>query len=181
MTEIEYELREADLAAFNEHQLFQTEAIRRLMRRHQVTVPGVLALTVMFLIFYYHEAASAAFVGIVAVLWAFCAPAFFRWRMRTRALSLYSADDKSQLLGNYALRVEPTGLVEISPSGESRVNWNEVLRVEATKKYAFIFVDHQTALIVPRKTVRKGNLHDFVRDVDQYIEAADSSPDNIGG
>jgi small-conductance mechanosensitive channel len=172
MTEIEYELRETDLAAFNDHQLTQTEAIQRLMRRYQVTVPGVLALTAFFLIFYYREAASAAFVGIIAILWAFFAPAFFRWRMRVRMLSLYSAEDKSRLLGKYTLRIEPRALVEITPSGESRISWSEVLRVEATKKYAFIFVDHQTALIVPRKTVRKGNLHEFVREADRHIEAA---------
>lgn len=173
MTEIEYELREIDLAAFNEHQLSQTDAIQRLMRRYQVTMPGILAVTAFFLIFYFREAASAAFVGVIAVLWAFLAPAFFRWRMRARMLGMYSSEDKSRLLGKYTLRIEPKALVEITPNGESRIGWSEVLRVEATKKYAFIFVDHQTALIVPRKTVRKGNLHDFVREADQCIEAAE--------
>lgn len=173
MTEIEYELREMDLAAFNQHQLSQTEAVQRLMRRYQITIPGLLAISVFFLILYFHEWASAAFVGVIAVLWAFLAPSFFRWRMRARMLALYSDEEKSAVLGKYTLRVQPKTLVEITPHGESQVAWNEVLRVEATKKYAFIFVDHQTALIVPRKTVSKGNLHDFVREVDQRIEAAE--------
>jgi hypothetical protein len=173
MTEIEYALREIDLAAFNEHQLSQTEAIQRLMRRYQVTVPGVLAITAFFLIFYFREAASAAFVGVIAILWAFLAPPFFRWRMRARMLGMYSEEDKARVLGKYTLRIEPKALVEITPHGEFRVGWNEVLRIEATKKYAFIFVDHQTALIVPRKTIKKGNLHDFVREADQRIEAVE--------
>lgn len=173
MTEIEYELREVDLAAFNEHQLGQTEGVQRIMRRYQVTMPAVLGLTSLFLLFYYREAVSASFVGIIAVLWWLFAPLYLRWRLRSRVMRFYNNEEKARLLGAYTLRIEPRALVEITPSGESRVNWSEVLRVEITKKYAFIFVDHQTALIVPRKTIRKGNLQDFVIEAGQRIEAAE--------
>jgi hypothetical protein len=50
-----------------------------------------------------------------------------------------------------------------------------MLRIEATKKYAFLFVAPRAALIIPRATVSKGDLQQFVLAADERITAADAA------
>ena len=47
-----------------------------------------------------------------------------------------------------------------------------MLRIEASKNYAFIFVALDSALIIPRQTVKKGDILEFFKEADQQIEKA---------
>ncbi len=173
MTEIEYEVREQDLVAFNDHQLQASEVLQKVMRRHQSVVPGIIVALALILFFYYKDMPSAIFVGVIGLVWGFGVPAFLKRSWRNQAHALYTEEEKACALGRYRLRIEPKNLLEINSTGESRMPWSEILRVEATKKHAFIFVSPTTALIVPRSTVSKGDLHEFIKVADQRIEAAD--------
>jgi hypothetical protein len=170
MTEIEYEVREQDLIAFNEHQLKSSASLQKSMRRHQTLIPGLLGVIALFLWFYYQDTLSFMYVGVLAVAWALFTPLYFRWSLRRQIRRLYTEEEKTSILGANTLRVEPKALVEINRNGESRVNWDEVLRIETTRRYAFLFVTLDSALIIPRATLKRGNLHEFVKEVDQKIE-----------
>jgi hypothetical protein len=52
MSEIEYEVREQDLIAFNEHQLAKSESLQKTLRKHQATIPGLIVVISLFLFFY---------------------------------------------------------------------------------------------------------------------------------
>lgn len=172
MAEIEYEVREQDLLAFNEQQLQNSQRLQKTLRRHQAMIPGLLMLIALFLWFYYQNTLSAIFVAITGAAWGVLSPLYLRWSIRRQFRQMYTAEEKACVLGTYRLRTEPDALVEISGQGESRVKWGEILRVETTKHHAFIFVSIDTALIVPRATVKTGDLHEFVKEVDQFIERA---------
>lgn len=172
MTEIEYEVREQDLLAFNDHQLQNSESLQKSLRRHQGFVPGLLAVISMFLWFYYQDTLSAIYAGVTAVAWGLLTPLFLKWQLRQQIRKLYTEEEKACILGNYTLRSDKDALVEVSKAGESRVPWGDILRIEMTKRYAFIFVGLDSALIVPRATLKSGNLHEFVKDADARIEQA---------
>jgi len=172
MTEIQYELRERDLLAFNDHQLKNAEKLQKTLRLHQATIPGILSLIAMFVWFYYQDSLTAATIGVVAAGWGLGAPYFLKWSTRRRIAAMYTQEEKDRILGEYTLRIESNELVEISKSGESRIKWADVLRIEASKNYAFIFVALDSALIIPRQTVKKGDILEFFKDADQQIEKA---------
>lgn len=173
MTEIEYEVREQDLIAFNEHQLKNSESLQRSLRRHQAVVPGIIFVISLFLWFYYRDTVAAAYVAFVALAWGLLIPLYLRTSLRRQIQRLYSEEEKACVLGHYKLRVEPKALVEVGPEGkQTRVDWPSILRIEGTKKHAFIFLTLDTALIIPRATVKSGDIHQFFRDVDERIEAA---------
>jgi hypothetical protein len=172
MTEIEYEVREQDLIAFNEHQLQNSQKLQKSMRRHQATLPGIIAVIAMILFFYFKDLQSAVYVALIALGWGFGVPLYLKWNWRQQLRKMYSEEEKACVLGRCALRVEQDELVEITPSGESRMPWAEVLRIESTKKYAFVFVSADAALIIPRATLKKGDLHEFVKRADECIEQA---------
>lgn len=174
MTEIEYAVREQDLFAFNEHLLQESKPMQKARRRHQVTIPGLLSIAVLVLWFYYQESTTAIILMVLAVAWASLAPHYFRWSTRRQLRRLYTEEEKVSVMGSYTLRIEPSHLVEISPNGNaSQVAWSDLLRVELTAKYAFIFLSLNTALVVPRDTIAKGDLHEFVREVDERISATE--------
>lgn len=172
MAEIEYELREQDLLAFSNHQLSSSEKVQKTLRRHQAVIPGIITVISFFLWLYYQDTLSAIYVGLLAVGWGLGGPWFLKWQTQRQLKKLYTDDIKEQVLGTYKLRVEPKALVEIGRSGESRINWGDVLRVEVTHKHAFIFVGLDTALIIPRATLKTGDLHEFIKEADTLIEKA---------
>lgn len=172
MTEIEYEVREQDLIAFNEHQLEGTERLQKVMRRHQAIMPGVIVTISLFLFFYFQDVLSATYVGIIAVAWGIGVPQILRWAWRKQIQKTYTDEEKAAAVGRYTLRVDRDHLVEVTPKGESKIAWGDVLRVEVTKKYAYVFISLDSALIIPRATVRRGEFKDFVKKADERIEKA---------
>jgi hypothetical protein len=172
MIEIQYELREKDLKAFNDHQLKSVQSVQKSMRRHQATIPGMLILIALVSWFYMQDSLTAAWLGLSGLLWGVFVPLYLNWSMRRKVFRLYSEEDKSRILGKYTLRSEPDELVEISHSGESRIQWKDLLRIEAGKGYAFIFVSVDSAVITPSSTVSSGNIREFFDDVEQRIEKA---------
>lgn len=174
MTEIEYKVREQDLFAFNEHLLHESEPMQKALRRHQVVIPAILSLSVMTLWFFLQETSAAIIIALITVTWAWAAPHYFRWSTRRQLRRLYTEEEKAAAQGQYTLRVDPAHLVEVAPDGNtSSVAWSSILRVESTRKYAFIFLSHNTALVVPRATITKGDLHEFVREADERISATE--------
>lgn len=172
MTEIQYELRDKDLLAFNDHQLKSQESIQKTISRHQATIPGMMAIIALFVWFYYQDSLTAGWIAVGAAVWGVAAPFYLRWSTRRKIAAMYSEEDKARILGEYTLRIEPDALVEISQSGESRIKWSDLLRIEATKDYAFIFVAVDSALVIPRTTVKQGDIVAFFKEVEERIEKA---------
>jgi len=175
MTEIHYEVREKDLIAFNEHLLANSERVQKVIRRHQAHIPAVIAVIALALFFYMKDLPSSIYALVLAMAWGLGVPFFLKLNMRKQIRQMYSETEKANILGRYKLVAEPGGLVEIGADGEtSKLAWKNVLRVEAEKKYVFVFVSLSTALIIPVDTVAKdSNLGAFVKTVVECIEKAD--------
>lgn len=174
MTEIQYEVREMDLIAFNEHLLANTERVQKVVRRHQAIIPGIIAVAALILFFYYKDIPSSIYAILLTIAWGTGVPFYLRWSMRKQIRQSYTEKEKSAVIGHYTLRAEPTGLVEIKAGGEpSKLSWKKVLRAEVEKQYVFVFISLDSALIIPRKTLTKdSNLAAFVKAVDENIEKA---------
>ncbi len=173
MTELEYTLKEKDLLAFNEHQLQDAKHIQRTLRRNQAIVPGIIVVIALFYWFYYQDALSALYIALIGVAWGLLVPIYIRWNLMTQIKAKYSDEEKERILGDYTLRIQPNHLVEISNNGEVKIAWADIMRLETTKNYAFIYLDVDSAIIIPRKGVNNGDIHEFVAEADERIEAVD--------
>jgi len=168
MLEIEYELHETDLTAFTEHQMQEKEDFQKILRRHEITFPAFLALIAAFVGFYYANLPGAVYIAIIAILWHYFSPYTIKSSIRRRALKLYSVQDKAKLIGHYKLRVEPQVLVVIHGKKEEPIPWRDIIRIDVTKRYVFIILDLDMALIIPRKGI-KGNLDKFLQIANKRI------------
>jgi len=175
MLEIEYEFREEDLIHFNEIQFMRSEDIQNNIRKNRLIVPGILALIGFFYYLYYQDMMSAGYVMVIAILWALLSPKIMMLDLRRQILNNYTNKEKVNMFGTYTLTIDPADpkyLFEKSPSGKHKMAWDELVRVEYGKRYVYIYISLNTALVIPVETVKKGNLEQFAAQAEKMIELA---------
>ena len=171
MFEIEYEFREEDLIHFNELQFSRSEEIQKNIRKNRLIVPGMLIIVGFFYYFYYGNFMSSAYAIGIAILWSLLSPKLIMLDLRRQVLKNYTEKERANMFGSYTLTIDPQFLLEQSPSGKHKMAWNELVRVEREKKrYVYIFISLNTALVIPFETVKKGNLDEFAKQAEKMIE-----------
>ncbi|MGD0958612.1 MAG: YcxB family protein, partial [Methylomonas sp.] len=158
MLEIEYEFREQDLLHFNEHRLANDKELQKKIRQNRLIVPVVMLVFGLFYYVYYVDMMTTAYITLLAVGWAISSPYIMKIDMRRQFFKQYSEAEKKALFGVHSLTIEPEFLREKSPGGKHNTPWKEMLRVERHPDYVFIYVDIDAAIVIPRETVKKGDL-----------------------
>ncbi|MFI3123035.1 MAG: YcxB family protein [Methylococcales bacterium] len=175
MFEIEYEFREDDLIHFNEVQFTRNEDIQSNIRKNRWLVPAVMGLIGGFYYFYYGDKNSAAYIVVIAALWGWLSPKVMMLDLRRQILANYTYKEKNAMFGTYTLTIDPAQaqyLLEKSPSGKHKMLWSDLVRVEYSKHYVYIYISLSTALVIPRETVKSGDLAAFAKQAEQMIERA---------
>jgi YcxB-like protein len=175
MLEIEYEFREEDLIHFNEIQFMRSEEIQNNIRKNRLIVPGIMVLIGFFYYVYYGDLKSSGYIMVLAVLWAVLSPKIMMLDFRRQILTNYTNKEKVNMFGTYTLTIDPANpkyLFEKSPSGKHKMAWEDLVRVEYGKRYVYIYISLNTALVIPVETVKKGNLEQFAAQAEKMIELA---------
>lgn len=175
MFEIEYEFQEKDLVHFNEMLYMKNEDIQKNLTKNRWIVPGLMGLIGAFYYFYYHDINTSIYIIIIATLWAILSPKIMRLDFHRQVLKNYTDKEKIAMFGIYTLTIDPANpnyLLEKSPSGKHKMAFSELVRVEYGKRYVYIFITLDTALVIPVDAVKKGNLETFAEQVDQMIQRA---------
>lgn len=173
MLEIEYEFLEEDLVNFNEAQFLKSKDIQDNIRRNRWILPAIMLLIGSFYLYYYGDKTSTAYIVAIAVLWAWLSPKIILYDLRRQVLGKYTQLEKKSMFGMYTLTIDPanpTFLLEKSPSGKNKMLWSELIRVEYGKRYVYIFITLDTALVIPVDRVKKGDLEKFAEQAEKMIE-----------
>ncbi len=170
MYEIEYEFREEDLIHFNELQLKNNPEMQKNIRKNRIFVPAVMLFIGLFYYVYYANFMTTVYITLLAIAWAIISPYTMRVDMRRQMLDNYTESEKEGMFGKHILSIEPDHLAEQSPGGKHKSAWKDMLRVEEESKYIFIYVDVTSAIIIPKDTVRKGDLDKFSKQAESMIE-----------
>ncbi|MGZ8144332.1 MAG: YcxB family protein [Methylosarcina sp.] len=173
MLEIEYEFLEEDLVNFNEAQFLKSKEIQDNIRRNRWILPAIMLLIGAFYLYYYGDKMSTAYIVGVAVLWAWLSPKIILYDLRRQVMNKYTSFEKKNMFGMYTLTIDPANpsfLFENSPSGKNKMSWSELVRVEYGKRYVYIFITLDTALVIPVDRVKKGDLEKFAEQAEKMIE-----------
>ncbi len=170
MFEIEYELREQDLVHFNELLLQKNVELQNTIRRNRLLVPGIMLFIGLFYYIFYVDMTTTAYITVLALIWGIVSPYYLKMDMRRQILNHYTDEEKKALFGIHKLKIEPEYLLEQSPGGKHKTPWSDMLRVDRLKDYVHIFVDFDAAIIIPKETVKSGNLDKFAEQVEKMIE-----------
>ena len=170
MLEIEYEFREEDLVHFNEVRLGNNLEMQKKIRQNRLFVPGVMLFIGLFYYVYYVDMMTTAYITILALAWALASPFIMKIDMRRQFFNQYTEAEKKAMFGIHSLTIEPEFLQEKAPGGKHKTPWKDMLRVEKHKDYVYIYVDIDAAIVIPRDTVKKGDLKAFAKQVEGMIE-----------
>jgi len=131
-----------------------------------------LVLLVSLLVLWLRTGSPAFLVSgpLVAVLIFLLYPGMLRRSLENTSRKLYSDSKVQAATGQFELEVTPDALIETSPGGQMRSNWEIVDGLEVTKDYAFIFLKTGLAYVVPRASILEGSLDNLVEAVRQRID-----------
>lgn len=170
MLEIEYEFREKDLVHFNELRLANDPEMQKKIRQNRLLVPGVMLVFGLFYYVYYVDMMTTAYITLLALGWGIASPFIMKIDLRRQFFDKYTEAEKKAMFGIHQLRIEPEYLVEKNPGGKHKTLWSEMLRVERYKEYIYIYIDIDAAIVIPRETVKSGDLKAFAKQAESMIE-----------
>lgn len=170
MFEIEYELREEDLLNFNELRLKNNSEIQATLRKNRVFVPGILLFIGMFYYLYYSDTSTSFYIVLIAAGWGIISPYVIKMDMRRQILESYGEEEREDILGQHKLIIEQDYLVDKAPGGKHKFLWENMVRVDYVKKYVHIYIDLDSAIIIPVETVSNGDLEKFAEQAEKMIE-----------
>jgi hypothetical protein len=170
MFEIEYEVREEDLVHFNELQLKNDIELQKSIRKGRLFVPGVMFMVGMFYYIYYLDFTTTAYIAILAVVWALVNPYVMKMDMRRQFMSKYTKEEKDGMFGIHKLTMDQDYLYEQSPGGKHKTPWKDMLRVDYLPQYVHIYLDLSSAIVIPRETIKNGDLKKFAQQAESMIE-----------
>ena len=170
MLEIEYDFREKDLIHFNELRLTTDPVLQKKIRQNRLLVPGVMLVFGLFYYVYYVDMMTTAYITLLALGWGIASPFIMKIDLRRQFFDKYTEAEKKAMFGIHTLRIDPEFLVEKSPGGKHKTAWSDMLRVERHKEYVYIYVDIDAAIVIPRETVKSGDLKAFVKQAESLID-----------
>ncbi len=173
MFEIEYEFRQEDLIHFNEVRLKNNTQLQSDLRKHRFFIMGILLFISFFYYIYYKDMFTPGYILAFGAVWLFLfKPYETKMDMRRQILAKYTEEEKKNLFGVYQLSIEQQHLLVKSPSGKEKMLWKDLVRVEYGDKYVYVYVDLDSALIIPVTALTQGNLEEFAQYAEGMIERA---------
>jgi hypothetical protein len=171
MYEIEYEFSQEDLIHFNEMRVKKNQPLQDEMRKHRFLISGILLFISLFYYLYYGDITTPAYILGFGVLWLFgLKPYEIKMDMRRQILAKYSEAEKATMFGIYQLSIEQHYLEVKSPAGKEKLAWKDLARVEYGNKYVYIYIDLDSALIIPVESLKSGDLEKFAEQAEDMIE-----------
>ncbi len=170
MFEIEYEFRREDLVHFNEMRLKNDMEMQKNLRKNRLVVPGIMLFIGLFYYVYYVDMVTTAYITILAFVWSIVSPYFLKMDMRRQILNNYTEAEKKAMFGVHKLTIDQDYLLEESPGGKNKTPWADMLRVDYLKDYIHIFIDIDAAIVIPKETVKSGDLKKFAKQAESMIE-----------
>ena len=112
----------------------------------------VFAIDLFFCYTLFNAFGRSLFISAIAFVLLFIALYWVeRYFIRLRAKKIFNAHTVSREL---TLTLSDTGIVQLSRKGETELLWDDVLRVRATKKCYFVFLNKKQAFYFPKRSFK---------------------------
>ena len=169
LAEIEFEITEKSLTAFNEHHSQYVPKLKKAIERHRLLWPvGIIVLAG----YAWHRGGEPFFVAgmvVTALLWSLIVPRTLKDVYRKSVRKHYSDQAKKDIYGIHKMQVKESALVEFTPGGRSTIGWEKIMRVDDLPDYAFVYIDTNTALIIPKQPDDAG-VSTFINMIKERID-----------
>ena len=170
-----------DWMEFQKHFLLTS----RMFKRTRIMLTWLLPLVILFLFFKDFDASqlSASYaapyivMAAVAFAWMIFFPNFYFNRVLSQARKLAERGEHNDILGDRELTVDANDGITQKFGGEVfEVTWNDIVRIDQTENYYYLFNTKMSAVIVPVLKIRsnpdQGKLIKLLNERKQTLETA---------
>lgn len=148
--EVAFALDEADLVALAKYRMEHSPAIRRRYRIRWIGASLGIGLVGVLLYGVFSLRAPALYLGAFAAFFLVFYPYYYRWLVGRTLRRIAKARPNPKAFSNRTLRATPEGLEVVSASSKMAKSWDHVNGIEVTPERAFVAVDGEYAIVLPR-------------------------------
>jgi hypothetical protein len=149
--EVEFALDEADLVALARHHMEHSPAMRRCYRMRWIGVSLGIGLTGVVLYAFLALRAPALYLGAFAAFFLVFYPYYYRWLVGRTLGKIVKARLNPKAFAVRTLRATPEGLELVGAGSKIAKGWDRVSGVEVTMDRAFVAVDGEYTIVLPRR------------------------------
>ncbi len=170
--EVEYALDESDLATLSRFQVNRSSIIRRRFQLRWLGCIFGFGLMGPGTYLAFSSTTLLLAFGSLAVLSGIIYPFYFRWAGERRIHQIVRERATPSTFTKRKLLATPEGLEQVMENSESKVNWKLVDEIAITDSHAFISIDGDFSIVIPKRRLGESQFHDFLDIIRQYVKTS---------
>lgn len=165
--EIKYNLTEEDYLNFNMFHVKNSKTIKRTLNTQRFITPIIF----IALPFIFSKIGNTPFFGLfiafllVSIIWILFYPKFFYNSVIRNTRKIIKEGKNDGLLGEHHMILTEEGIVDSTPSGETKVTWSGIKAFKEDEHNIYLFNSSVSAYILPKR-----ELHD-VEEMKTYFKS----------
>ncbi|WP_153731444.1 YcxB family protein [Sporosarcina obsidiansis] len=153
--EIQYELTEEDVVAFNLYHVKNSKVGKNSLQWQRFVSPLIFLLFAYFLSVFTDMARGPLFAtfALTAVVWVILYPKYFYFHITRQVRKMLKEGKNDGLVGEHFMKMNKTGMTDTTSTGETNVQWTGVQRIIEDADYFYIYTSTVSAYILPKRDV----------------------------
>jgi len=168
--EVEFALDEADLVALARHHMEHSPAMRRRYRIRRIGVSLGMGLMGVLLYAFLSLKAPAIYLGAFAAFFLVFYPYYYRWLVGRTMGKIVNARLNPKAFAPRTLRATPEGLEMVSAGSKMAQRWDRVSGVEVTPDRAFVAVDGEYTIVLPRGRLGNEAFQNLIETIRRFAK-----------
>ena len=168
--EVEFALDEADLLALARHHMEHSPAMRRRYRIRWIGVSLGIGLAAAGLYAFLSLRAPALYLGAFAVFFLVFYPYYYRWLVGRTMGKIVKARSNPKAFAPRILRATPEGLELVGAGSKRAARWGQVSGVEVTPERAFVAVDGEYTIVLPRQCLGDEAFQSLIETIRRFAK-----------
>lgn len=168
--EVEFELDEADLIALAKYRVKHSPAIRRRYRRSWIGITVGLGLLGILIYTGFSLKAPGVYLVAFALFFLVFYPYYYRWLVGRTMRRIVNARSNPNAFARRTLRVTPEGLEMIDAGANLTKSWDKVSGIEVTPDHAFVAIDGEYGIVVPRRTLGAERFQRLMDNIQRFAK-----------
>lgn len=164
--EIEYELTEEDVVAFNLYHVKNTKVGKNSLQWQRYISPLIFLLFAYFLSLFTDMAKGPLFAtfAVTAIAWVILYPKYFYFHITRQVRKMLKEGKNDGLVGEHKMKLNKAGVRDTTSVGETNVQWPGVKRLIEDADYIYMYTSTVSAYILPKRDLYS------VEGLKSYIE-----------
>lgn len=168
--EVEFDLDEADLIALAKYRVEHSPAIRKRYRRSWIGISVGLGLSGVLIYALFSLKAPGMYLVAFSLFFLVFYPYYYHWLVGRTMHKIVNARSNPSAFARRTLRVTTEGLEMVSTGTKLTKNWGKVNGIEITPTHAFLAIDGEYAIVVPRTALGAERFQRLMECIRQFAK-----------